>query len=82
VDTAAAMDPPLEGVCLLAHLRQARRGQTEEMNSVAVVVLIVLLALPLVIVGIGFVWAAIHDGEEDRAVQRRLGIRRKTRLGR
>jgi hypothetical protein len=29
-----------------------------------------------------FVWAAMKDGEEDRAVQRRLGIRRRTRLGR
>jgi hypothetical protein len=29
-----------------------------------------------------FVWAAKKDGEEDQAVQRRLGIRRKTRLGR
>jgi len=29
-----------------------------------------------------FVWAAKKDGEEDRALQRRLGIRRKTRLGR
>lgn len=28
-----------------------------------------------------FVWAARKDGEEDRALQRRLGIRRKTRLG-
>jgi hypothetical protein len=46
------------------------------------VVLIVLLAVPLVIVGVMFVWAAVRDGEEDRAVQRRLGIRRKTRLGR
>jgi hypothetical protein len=27
-----------------------------------------------------FVWAAKKDGEEDRALQRRLGIRRKTRL--
>jgi hypothetical protein len=52
------------------------------MDTAAIVILIVLLALPLVIVGIGFVWAAIHDGEEDRAIQRRLGIRRKTRLGR
>ena len=25
-----------------------------------------------------FVWAARKDGEEDRAVQRKLGIRRKT----
>jgi hypothetical protein len=28
-----------------------------------------------------FVWAARKDGEEDRAVQKKLGIRRKTRLG-
>ncbi len=28
-----------------------------------------------------FVWAAKKDGEEDKAVQRRLGIRRKTRIG-
>jgi hypothetical protein len=57
-------------------------GQTEQMHSVAIVVVIVLLALPLVLVGVGFVWAAKRDGEEDRALQRRLGIRRKTRLGR
>ena len=29
-----------------------------------------------------FVWAARKDGREDRAVQRKLGIRRRTRLGR
>ena len=29
-----------------------------------------------------FVWGAVKDGQEDRAVQKRLGIRRKTRLGR
>jgi len=28
-----------------------------------------------------FVWAAHKDGEKDRAVQKKLGIRRKTRLG-
>jgi hypothetical protein len=50
--------------------------------DVSSVVLIVVLAVPLVIVGVMFVWAAIRDGEEDRAVQRRTGIRRKTRLGR
>jgi hypothetical protein len=43
---------------------------------------IVLLALPLVLVGAWFVWAAKKDGEEDRALQARLGIRRWTRLGR
>jgi len=35
-----------------------------------------------VAVGWLFVWAAKKDGEEDRAVQKRLGIRRRTRLGR
>lgn len=29
-----------------------------------------------------FVWAARKDGEYDRATQRRLGIRRRTRMGR
>jgi len=29
-----------------------------------------------------FVWGAIKDGEDDDALQRRLGIRRRTRLGR
>jgi hypothetical protein len=29
-----------------------------------------------------FVWAARKDGEEDRALQARLGIRRRTRMGR
>lgn len=62
--------------------RRTRNRQTERMESIAIVVLIVLLALPLALVGVTFVWAAIRDGEEDRALQRRLGIRRKTRLGR
>jgi hypothetical protein len=35
-----------------------------------------------VFVGWVFVWAAKKDGEEDVAVQKRLGIKRKTRLGR
>ena len=49
------------------------------------------LAVEIVVVGLTvlataavfwlFVWAAKKDGEEDEAVQRRLGIRRKTRLG-
>jgi hypothetical protein len=50
--------------------------------GVSAAVFIVLLAVPLAIVAVAFVWAARRDGEEDRAVQRRLGIRRKTRLGR
>jgi hypothetical protein len=51
------------------------------MNIVAGVILVLLLAIPLVLVGWLFVWAARKDGQEDRALQRRLGIRRRTRLG-
>jgi hypothetical protein len=47
-----------------------------------IVVVILVFAVPLVVVGVLFVWAARKDGEEDRALQRRLGIRRRTRLGR
>jgi hypothetical protein len=43
---------------------------------------IVFVVVPAAVVGALFVWAAIKDGQEDRAVQRRLGIRRRTRLGR
>jgi hypothetical protein len=35
-----------------------------------------------IFIGALFVWAAKKDGEEDRALQKRLGIRRRTRLGR
>jgi nitrogen fixation-related uncharacterized protein len=41
---------------------------------VAVATILVVLAL--------FVWAAIKDGQEDKALQKRLRIRRRTRLGR
>jgi hypothetical protein len=44
--------------------------------------LLFFVVVPAVVVGVLFVWAAIKDGQEDRAVQRRLGIRRRTRLGR
>jgi hypothetical protein len=39
---------------------------------------VLLLAVFLAAV---FVWAARKDGEKDKAVQKRLGIRRRTRLG-
>ena len=51
--------------------------------DVAVGILILALSVAgVVVVGILFVWAARKDGEEDRALQKRLGIRRRTRLGR
>jgi hypothetical protein len=45
------------------------------------IVIVGISVVSLVAVGIAFVWAARKDGEEDRALQKRLGIRRKTRLG-
>ena len=57
-------------------------GYADLVNTLAEILLIVLLAVPLIIVGVLFVWAARKDGDEDRAVQRRLGRRRSTRLGR
>jgi hypothetical protein len=51
------------------------------MNTLAEVLLLVFLVIPLLFVGVLFVWAARKDGAHDRAVQRRLGIRRSTRLG-
>jgi hypothetical protein len=52
------------------------------MSTAAATVLGLLLLLPAVVVGVVFVWAARKDGEKDRALQARLGIRRRTRLGR
>ncbi|HEY7003401.1 MAG TPA: hypothetical protein VH281_03900 [Gaiellaceae bacterium] len=52
------------------------------MKLVAEILVMVFLVVPVVVLGFLFVWGARKDGEEDRELQRRLGIRRKTRLGR
>ena len=52
------------------------------MGTTAGIILSLLLLVPAVFVGALFVWAARKDGEQDRALQARLGIRRRTRLGR
>jgi nitrogen fixation-related uncharacterized protein len=46
-----------------------------------IVLAVVAIATILVVLGL-FVWAAIKDGQEDKALQKRLRIRRRTRLGR
>jgi hypothetical protein len=46
------------------------------------IVLAVVAGATVILVLALFVWGAIKDGQEDKAVQRRLGIRRRTRLGR
>jgi hypothetical protein len=52
------------------------------MDTAAGILLLALSLLGVVVVAAAFIWAARRDGELDRATQRRLGIRRKTRLGR
>lgn len=52
------------------------------MEIAGIVLYLAVTVGTLALVAALFVWAARKDGEEDRAVQRRLGIRRKTRLGR
>ena len=50
--------------------------------ATAAIVFGLFVFLPAVLVGGLFVWAALKDGQEDKALQARLGIRRRTRLGR
>ena len=52
------------------------------MKLAAEIVALLILVVPIVVFGYLFIWAARKDGEEDQVLQRRLGIRRKTRLGR
>ena len=52
------------------------------MNIAAGIILGVFVLVRAVFVLGLFVWAALKDGQEDRALQARLGIRRRTRLGR
>ena len=47
-----------------------------------ILVVLFVVVLPLTIVGALFVWGAVKDGQADKAMQTRLGIRRRTRLGR
>jgi hypothetical protein len=52
------------------------------MDAALVIVLVLLDLVPAVLLIGRFVSAAVKDGQEDKALQARLGIRRRTRLGR
>jgi NADH:ubiquinone oxidoreductase subunit 2 (subunit N) len=58
------------------------KGTDGGMTVAALLIVVVTVAFTVVAVFGVFAWAAKKDGEEDRAIQRRLGIRRRTRLGR
>ena len=57
-------------------------GKNDGMNVALIVIVLLMLFVPFALVGALFVWGAAKDGQEDKTVQRRLGIRRRTRLGR
>ena len=52
------------------------------MDIAAVIVVMVVSLLTVVLVLGLFFWAAVKDGQEDKALQARLGFRRRTRMGR
>lgn len=56
-------------------------GMLPDMDVAAVILVAVFVLLTVAVVIGVFIWAAVKDGQEDKAVQRRLGIRRRTRLG-
>ena len=52
------------------------------MDTALGILILAVSVAGVVVAAAAFVWAARKDGEEDLATQRRLGIRRRTRLGR
>jgi hypothetical protein len=51
------------------------------MNTALGILILAVSLAGVIVVAAAFLWAARKDGEEDRALQKRLGIRRRTRLG-
>jgi nitrogen fixation-related uncharacterized protein len=49
--------------------------------ATGIVLAVIAVVTAAVLLGL-FFWASVKDGEEDKALQARLGIRRRTRLGR
>ena len=62
---------------------QRRQWEVCLQMGIAALVLVVLgVIVTAAVVIAAFIWAAVKDGQEDQALQARLGIRRRTRLGR
>jgi hypothetical protein len=59
-----------------------RDRKLPSMSTFLGIVITAVSVFTLAVVLWAFIWAAKKDGEEDRAIQKRLGIRRRTRLGR
>jgi len=65
-----------------ARCTHAGNGQKSTVDTALGILLLLVSLAGAVVVLAAFVWAARKDGEADRALQRRLGIRRRTRIGR
>ncbi|HWB22080.1 MAG TPA: hypothetical protein VG652_04270 [Gaiellaceae bacterium] len=52
------------------------------MHALAVIIVAAVVILIGGLIMSTFFWAARKDGQEDLALQRRLGMHRRTRLGR
>ncbi len=60
-------------------LQPGRAGNREHVSAALVIATVSAVVTAAFVLGL-FVWAARKDGELDRDMQRRLGIRRRTRL--
>jgi flagellar basal body-associated protein FliL len=64
-------------------LDMRRYGKIRAHVDIAAVILVVVFVVLTVVLVVGmFIWGAVKDGQEEKAVQARLGIPRRTRLGR
>jgi nitrogen fixation-related uncharacterized protein len=62
--------------------RRTGTNHPGRVNTLAAILIVLVVVLTCVAVIGVFVWAAVKDGQEDKDLQRRLRIRRRTRLGR
>jgi len=80
VEFASAWSAPGGGACFVVPVVVVGVLVVGVVEPGVLVVPVVVVAPDVVVVGVLFVWAARKDGEEDRALQKKLGIRRRTRL--
>jgi hypothetical protein len=69
-------------VRVLTQVELTRNGNRQAADTTLGILILAISLAGVIVVAVAFVWAARKDGEEDLATQRRLGIRRRTRLGR
>ena len=80
--TSPTSDSPTRPSPSLRDWATKQSGIRSQMSVAALVLVSVVVALTAAFVIGLFIWGAVKDGEKDKAIQARLGIRRRTRLGR